>query len=345
MKKMICVVIAAIMCVTIFVMPVSAANDKAVKVSVKYLDGYTTVTINITKGYTVHYTTDSTKPTTESALYKGEQIKTTDDIKLRTLVISPENKKERHSYIIEVKYKTLAALEKSGKLENLSPAEDYTSRYSYRLLNDAQKQWCRELYIYNKYGIKYKTPALTDDEHTDVCNVFWSANPFIMINDHGKENQSIIENVTKKIVENAMKKGNDYDILQYIHDSIIDLFDYSSGQSFWTDGILDWEANCVGYSDAFTYMCQMAGYDCMTVNGYAVWSDGTQAGHAWNAICVNGKWFYVDVTWDDNRGLIDSHNYFLVGTDNELFAEHHLLEVYEPRDIYPPFSDSDYKRT
>lgn len=348
MKKLICSVIAVIMLMAMCVTPASAAGagETMGKVTVNraYSDGYTTVTMDVPQNFTVRYTLDGTKPTKTSKLYKGETIKVCDDTKLRTKVTLPDGKTERHSYNVKVKYKTLAALEKSGKLDNLSPAEDFTSRYSYQLLNDAQKAWCRELYVYNKYRIKYETPALTDDEHTDVCNVFWSANPFISINDHGKENQKIIKNMTEEIVEDALKQGNDYDILQYIHDSIIDLFDYSSGQSFWTDGMLDREANCVGYSDAFTYMCEMAGYDCMTVIGFAVKTDGTQEGHAWNAVCVNDKWYYVDVTWDDDRLLVDSHNYFLKGTKDELFASTHVLEIYEPRDIYPLISDTNYKK-
>lgn len=341
MKKMICSIIATVMCVTMLVMPVSAADDKPVRVIAKYLDGYTTITMTVAEGYTVRYTTDGSKPNSKSTLYSGETIKTTDDIRLRTLVVAPDSTEERHSYYIDVKFETLEALEKSGRLDNLSPEEDYTSRYSYRFLDEAQKEWVRHLYIYNTYGIRYDGPTLTDEEHEEVCNVFFSANPWHMINDHNKAHQRKIKKVVNNIVSAALKKKTDYDTIKYIHDSICDIYSYESGSSFWTDAILEGEANCVAYSDAFTYMCQMAGYDCITVDGEALnWWDGTKrGGHAWNLVKIGGKWYYTDVTWDDSD---NEYTYFLIGSKNDSFIHTHLVDD-DVEYLYPTVSKTDYK--
>ncbi len=68
-------------------------------------------------------------------------------------------------------------------------------------------------------------------------------------------------------------------------------------------------AVCDGYADAFTYiMKDRFGVDCTVV------SSGEMA-HAWNMISIDGKWYHVDVTWDDP--VLDCigrvrHNYFLL---------------------------------
>ena len=61
--------------------------------------------------------------------------------------------------------------------------------------------------------------------------------------------------------------------------------------------------------------------------------DGTKGGlHAWNLVkCDDGKWYHLDLTWDDedrNTGkLYDelSFDYFLL-TDNEMQRTHGWIE-------------------
>ena len=61
-------------------------------------------------------------------------------------------------------------------------------------------------------------------------------------------------------------------------------------------------AVCNGYAMAFEYLCQVAGIPCCTVSGQAshIPADSDQdGGHAWNVVCIKGKWYEVDTTWDD----------------------------------------------
>ncbi|MCI8635063.1 MAG: hypothetical protein HFJ05_05630 [Eubacterium sp.] len=48
---------------------------------------------------------------------------------------------------------------------------------------------------------------------------------------------------------------------------------------------------CAGYSQAMMLLCNAAGIDCAVV---------TSKEHEWNIIRLNGTWYYVDCTWDDN---------------------------------------------
>lgn len=71
-------------------------------------------------------------------------------------------------------------------------------------------------------------------------------------------------------------------------------------------------AVCEGYSYAFMEIMDMYGISCKKVNGY-VKSGSGQQGHAWNLVCVGGKWYHVDCTLNDpvktgKNGKVDNTN-------------------------------------
>lgn len=61
--------------------------------------------------------------------------------------------------------------------------------------------------------------------------------------------------------------------------------------------VLDGLANCQGYSDAFYMLGAMAG---LTVNIQIGKAGGN---HAWNVIRLDGKWYILDVTFDDSARI------------------------------------------
>ena len=57
-------------------------------------------------------------------------------------------------------------------------------------------------------------------------------------------------------------------------------------------------------------MCTCAGIRCRIISGSAI--SGTWGNHAWNSVFVDGKWKYIDVTWNDaGKGR---HRYYLSDT-------------------------------
>ncbi len=63
---------------------------------------------------------------------------------------------------------------------------------------------------------------------------------------------------------------------------------------------------CEGYADAFLLLCQRVELPCVYVAGEGA-SSGVFSGsanHAWNAIRLDGGWYAVDVTWDDNDFVV-----------------------------------------
>lgn len=65
--------------------------------------------------------------------------------------------------------------------------------------------------------------------------------------------------------------------------------------------------NCVcdGYSLAYEYLCQQAGIEATVVPGKAGANEEEAGGHAWSLVKIDGEWYEVDSTWDDQTELAD----------------------------------------
>lgn len=85
-------------------------------------------------------------------------------------------------------------------------------------------------------------------------------------------------------------------------------------QSAW-GAIMDGDAVCQGYADAFQLLATRAGIQSRYI-------DATTIQHAWNMVELDGTWYNVDVTWDDTDWLgMGSYQYFLRSTDWMQLAE------------------------
>ena len=72
---------------------------------------------------------------------------------------------------------------------------------------------------------------------------------------------------------------------------------------------------CEGYAEAFKMLCDREGIPCIIVVGNAPNSSGKLVGHAWNYVKMeDGKWYAVDLTWDDQGSIY--YDYFLVGANS-----------------------------
>lgn len=82
---------------------------------------------------------------------------------------------------------------------------------------------------------------------------------------------------------------------------------------------------CLGYTLTFQLLTRMVGIDCIVVHSYAY--NGEE--HSWNMVNIDGKWYHVDVTWDDpipdnNSIMLDS--YFCV-SDATMTATRHQWDT------------------
>lgn len=127
-----------------------------------------------------------------------------------------------------------------------------------------------------------------------------------------------------EIMSSISADMSDVDIIKLFHDTIILNCDYSSesinsGNAY--GALIEGNALCEGYSRAMSYLCLKAGIPCEIVTGTA---DGVP--HMWNMVELDGKWYNIDLTWDDpvfNPPVSDyiSYSFFNV-TDSQIQKTH-----------------------
>ena len=94
--------------------------------------------------------------------------------------------------------------------------------------------------------------------------------------------------------------------------------------------LLHGRAVCDGYAWTFNYLALTAGLQSRFVEGPVYYKDGTCPGaHAWNQVFVDGKWYFIDCTWDDYDFADDTeyvdYEYFL---SEEIWDNHKIDKIY-----------------
>ncbi len=92
--------------------------------------------------------------------------------------------------------------------------------------------------------------------------------------------------------------------------------------------LIDGQAICSGYTTTFSLFMQIFDIPCIVIHSTDIENDE----HAWNAVELDGNWYYVDVTWDDpvpdgGDGMI-THEYF--NATREHISERHILTKNSP---------------
>ena len=136
------------------------------------------------------------------------------------------------------------------------------------------------------------------------------------------------------LVEEAAKLPNDLYRELFLHDQVIGRATYHNRRErvgvprFCTavGAMLDGEANCQGYADAFAMLGTMAGLQVGRQSGFAGDDE-----HMWNTVFLNGRWYALDCTWDDASYNLDGTEYTSYAYFNapeEILSATHSWEDY-----------------
>ena len=112
-----------------------------------------------------------------------------------------------------------------------------------------------------------------------------------------------------------------FEIELYLHDYLVSHVTYDLTASHAHDAygaLVEGRAVCEGYARAFQYLLQQAGIPSYVVTGKSKGED-----HAWNLVKIDGAYYYVDVTWDDQDNDNKYYSYFNVTT--ETLCEDHTI--------------------
>lgn len=144
----------------------------------------------------------------------------------------------------------------------------------------------------------------------------------------GEECQKRIEtlnNTIDDIITNIPSGLKQYHLEKYIHNRVIDNCSYAVGVETAEDGweeftvygaLVNGNAVCEGYAHSMCLLLNKVGIESYYANGY-----GENSPHMWNTVNIDGNWYHLDSTWDDNENAY--YNYF--NLDDEQIQDDHVI--------------------
>lgn len=167
------------------------------------------------------------------------------------------------------------------------------------------------------------------------------------------------EEYAKKIrdkIVNNLKGYSNYEKIKYVHNWLIDNLEYDTTYKQ-TDihnvygALVNRKVVCEGYARAFKYILDGLDIENILVSGTATNSNNSTESHAWNYVKLDGKWYAIDVTWDDpiikgGGRLTDKLRYqnFLKGKDE--FLGNHIEDGYLSENsikfVFPELNSKNY---
>ena len=199
------------------------------------------------------------------------------------------------------------------------------------------------------YGISNASVTQTSDDSFEIQINSLSISPNPAYENAYSQRETVNSGIAA--ARSAIQIGETrYDTLKNIHDYICNNANYdyaAAGLSYATEAHTaaplfngKGEFVCEGYSKSLKILCDKFGIPCALVSG-----TGSNEAHMWAYVKMDdGKWYAVDVTWDDqNSGII--YNYFLKGS-NSMSSDHTpsppVVNNEEVALYYPTLAAEDY---
>ncbi len=135
--------------------------------------------------------------------------------------------------------------------------------------------------------------------------------------------QREFENTVSEYLACLDDSMSDFEKELALHDRLAQSVTYTSTANAHNSygALVEGEAVCEGYAEAFQYLLQRAGIQSFVVTGvYENPDTGKRVNHAWNLVRIDGNYYHADVTWDDQEKHT-YHAYFNL-TDAAMQEDH-----------------------
>lgn len=141
----------------------------------------------------------------------------------------------------------------------------------------------------------------------------------------------------KKALDMIGGAKNEQELARRIHDYLIRRCTYITGEdqpysSTAYGCLVEGKANCEGYAKAFGLLASEVGLRSVLITGKTDKGEN----HAWNQVNIDGKWYNIDVTWDDTDVSGDIRKNYFLCSDDEFGMTHFADKVY-----FDPFKCED----
>lgn len=136
------------------------------------------------------------------------------------------------------------------------------------------------------------------------------------------EEQDAVNKATQEFLNKYITaEMSDYEKEQAIINFMVEHIDYgySSNASDIYGGLVLGKVQCGGYTDTFAWLANAAGLNTLIVCGEAKGNPNYPPQHAWNLVELDGKWYQVDVTFEDGTGATGK---YVNITDDQMGKDH-----------------------
>ena len=147
-----------------------------------------------------------------------------------------------------------------------------------------------------------------------------------------RRNNELTQALYAMVDDMSFPDTSQYTIVKTVFDYLVDNCTYDElnlDQSMYSV-MINRSGVCASFSKAFEFIIQCLGIPCTVVYGRLTQNEGvlsTTLGHEWNIVCIDGKWYHVDVTSGlavDASGELERYR-FLCTTTEEILKTH-LIE-------------------
>ena len=231
-------------------------------------------------------------------------------------------------------------------------------RHCYEELNEIEKKIYSivlpELYAHAE---RVEIPQLVDGDLSKVlkalsydnpdlfsmglnCKVYKSGFKYFFEVEYALDNETYksqlqqANQIAQVIADGASQYTDKYEQEKYVHDYIINHCTYidpseSANANTIYGCLVEGKAGCEGYSRAFQFVLNKLDIDNRIITGEGATDGVNYIAHMWNYVVLNGKGYFVDVTWDDPKGegAVLTHNYFNVNTNDILLRHRSIVQT------------------
>ncbi len=125
-----------------------------------------------------------------------------------------------------------------------------------------------------------------------------------------QQKKQAMESAVEAMLAKLSGGMSSYEKALTLYDALIDRCTYTGAANAHCayGALVEGKAVCEGYAKAYQYLLYRAGIPAMYVTG-----TGNGESHGWNAMELDGIWYYADPTWDDpvgNDGSVRYYAYF-----------------------------------
>lgn len=231
---------------------------------------------------------------------------------------------------------------------NSSYSKDYTTRYPYKQLSASEKQLYKN-FVEAAYSFNTKVQVPDGLVYEDIFKVycmvynqepqlFWLSSTvpsgygtidveYIYTEDEAADIQKDIDANVKSVMSKVAGYSSTVSKLKVIYDWVVTNNTFASSGGVHTlgvhTGLTGGALQCQGYAKTVQYLCDVAGIECMVVNG----NNAEGETHAWNVVYCDNGYYILDTTWGDpitNYGRSSYVRYLFFLANDDMIENTHL---------------------